>query len=137
MSSKITKEKAASIFDMGGSLLMHNYQYKNTAVIYPKVRLVVGKNRFPILDWLKHNFGGCISAYNNNRRYWEVGSNKAMNFIKAIAPLLMNKKKIKQANWLIKHWPKILDNGRTERNSSLRKKLLKRFRSLKIKKETQ
>jgi hypothetical protein len=126
MAGKIDKNRAAATFDVRGSILMHKYEYKDNIQISPKVRLVVTKHKYPVLYWLKENFGGCVSDAADDRKYWQVSSNKAIKFLEQIAPLLKNKKRKKQAEWLLKYWP-----DKHTRDIQNKKKLLKRFRALK------
>ncbi len=125
MPKKIDKHCAAATFDVRGSILMQKYEYKKKVQVTPKVRLVVGPNKYPVLYWLKEVFGGCVSDAADNRKYWQVSSSKAIKFLEMIAPLLKNTKRKKQADWLLENWPV------HTRDIKLKKKLVKRFRGLK------
>lgn len=127
---------AAGVFDVRGSILMHRCYIKKSQYRYPRVRLKVTSSKFKVLDYLKENFGGCITKSDalGYTKEWVLSHEKAAEFLKSIAPYMKNPKKIKLINHILNNW-EICQRpdkykGLTKKEKTARKKFYKKWDSL-------
>jgi len=101
-----TLHYAAGVFDVRGSILMSRAYANSCPYRYPRVRLNLINKKAGVLDYLKQNFGGCITNADGIGyvKQWTTSNKKAIEFISAILPYMQNKKRIKQINFILNNW---------------------------------
>ncbi len=92
-------EYAAGLFDARGTITLwkpSTYNWKSAMV-----RIAVGEKRWPVLEYLKETFGGCVTNYSGNRKCWQIGNTKAVEFLKAIRPITKVPKRQEQIDYIL------------------------------------
>jgi len=89
---------AAGIFDVrGGIYLQPN---KNSEFRTLRIKLVLIRRKWAVLEYLHAKFGGTITNASDDRKEWVVVGGKALDFLKSIEPWIITGKRKKQISFL-------------------------------------
>ena len=86
---------AAGLFDAEGSVSITKSKRKRCISPHYELHINLTSTNWPILNWFKNNFGGCISRDKRKRKacfQWTTSTNVAANFLQKIIPDLQIKK---------------------------------------------
>lgn len=87
---------AAGIFETSGSILLGKNYLGKKIKRKPRVRLILCKKKWAVLDHLLKFFGGTITNYSEDRKYWTVVDSAACSFLISIKPYVRNQIRVKQ-----------------------------------------
>jgi hypothetical protein len=97
------KAHEAGIFDVRGSIILRkNYLGKGWRVL--EVRLCGVEKIWSVLEYLQGAFGGNVTGCSDNRKAWVLTGQKAKDFLVEIKPFLKNKRRVKQASFIIQRY---------------------------------
>lgn len=86
---------AAGLFDAEGHVSITKSKRKHCISPHYELSINLTSTNWPILNWFKNNFGGCISRDKRKRKpcfQWTTSTNVAANFLQKIIPDLQIKK---------------------------------------------
>lgn len=86
---------AAGLFDAEGSISITKSKRKRCISPSYKLHINLTSTNWPILNWFKNNFGGCISCDKRKKKscfQWATATNVAANFLQEIIQDLQIKK---------------------------------------------
>lgn len=91
--TKIELAYIAGFFDGEGSVYVTSYRATRNGKLYPKLCASLTQVDIRVLEWVKLNFGGCVSVDSHKDRQkvchrWATSHQKALTFLNAIRPYL-------------------------------------------------